>query len=175
MSNFKWIMLISILMLGLNVTSLQAQKKERKESKSSDQAEFQVKRNGLLLIKAIERKGKYSISIDAGLTKEGDKNVIYRNEKEQQLLEKTISSGSLITVLDLLDRVGYKVFQTYAITNSDMLIEHYYLLSFEKIDYSDSYQADKKRMKKQRSNQNRPQLSPEEIEKRQKVIKNRKR
>lgn len=175
MKNLKWIMLISIFMLGISVTSLQAQKKERKESRSSDKAEMHAKLDGYILIKAIERKGKFAIKIDAGLNKEGQRNVIYRNEKEQQLLEKTISSGSLITVLDLLDRAGYKVKQTYAVTNSDMLVEHYYLLSFENIDFDDSYQSNKKRLNQKRSNQNKPKLSPEEIEKRRKIIKNRKR
>jgi len=174
MKNFKWIMLISIFVIGFNVTSLQAQKKEKRKERSPDQTELLVKRDGLLLIKAIERRGKYAIEIDAGYDKEGNKNVIYRNEKEEQLLNKTVSSGSLITVLDLLHRVGFKVIQTYAIVNSDNLVEHYYLLSYENFIEDDSDQRGKKRIKQQRSNQNRAKMSPEEIERRKKIIKNRK-
>ena len=166
MKKFNLILLISILMLGLNLTSLQAQK-HKKESKDDNKIEQQVKRSGLLFVKAEERvRGKYGIEIDAGLNKEGKPNIIYRNNKEKELLEDIVSSASIVTVLDLLDRVGYKVEQAYAVQNGD-LTTHYFVLKYQDREANDrdGYAVKKKK----RNNQNRAQMSPEEIEKRKKM------
>ena len=148
------VLLLLMVFISGGVSLAQNERKSGAKQNKSNKAEF----SGIVHIKAIEKGDyKYNLAIDFGFTKEGKKRVFAKTEKEKGNLDKVIKSESLVEALNFFMKRGYAINSSYAVGGKQII--HYYTLSPEKA--TTQAKAGNKQKK-----QNRPKISPEEIEKR---------
>lgn len=167
MKNILKITLILFMALLVSTPDMSAQRKSEKKGDRGKSSKYEnYIEPGVVIIKVTEREnGMWGINIDAGVDKNGDKRSLASNEREEESLSRLISTASLPELLNVLFKRGYKLNSAYAVPGKELT--HYYVLS--KTDYEDLQFDDRKK----RTNQNRPQMSPGEIEKRRKMRENR--
>ncbi len=174
MSRIVIVVLLSVLMMpGFSVAQKKKEKKELTSAAAPDQATRPSPSGSgnFVHIKAIEREfGMYELSIDGGVDAEGNKKRLARSAKEEDKLNRFIEAKSLVNILAFFSKRGYEIKTSYAIPIKDHTC-HYYLLSNSgnKAAKQNEDPRDEADIQQRRANQNRPKLSPEEIEQRKKA------
>ncbi|MCF8370646.1 MAG: hypothetical protein K9H64_03420 [Bacteroidales bacterium] len=179
MNTFFRILFIGVLALVLvpNISNAQNKREKEKESRTAvttddrkiDQDGAVVE--GYVFIKAVEQDfGKFDIRINAGIDKEGGERRIVSNGKEEERFNRVLETRSLVNLLSFMQRMGYHIETSYALANKDEIV-HYYLMNNNSKSgmNADEMQTSDQMMEQRRANQNRPKLSPEEIEKRKRA------
>ncbi len=147
------LLLLMVSISGGTSIAQNARKGSTKQSKAN-KAEF----SGVIQIKATEKGNyKYDLDIDFGLTKEGKKKVFAKTEKEKANFDKVIKSGSLVEALNFFMKRGFSINTSYAVGGKQII--HYYTLSPAEGTAKTKATAKQKK-------QNKPKISPEELEKR---------
>ena len=167
MKNILRITLILFMALLVSAPNMSAQRKSEKKGDREKSSKYEnYIEPEVVIIKASERgPGMWGINIDAGIDREGNKRSLASNEREEEALNELLANASLPELLTVLFKRGYKLINAYAIPGKELF--HYYVLS--KSEFDDLQFDDRKK----RTNQNRPQMSPDEIQQRRKMRENR--
>lgn len=179
MNTFVKILLIGMMAILLVPNHSFAQsKKERKSedtrtlaSRDDQKMESQNRAvEGFVLIKAVEMDfGKFEIRVHTGVDKEGNERKLASNSKEEERLNRTMESRSLVNMLSFMQKLGYQIESSYSVAVKDEIIHYYLMGNFKGAMNADMPLTDDQMMEQGRANQNRPKLSPEEIEKRKRA------
>lgn len=183
MNTFFRMIFIGVLALVLvpNISNAQQKKEKKQETRTAtatavttddrkmDQEGAVVE--GYVFIKAIEQDfGKFDIRINAGIDKEGGERRIVSNGKEEERFNRVLETRSLVNLLSFMQRMGYHIETSYALVNKDEIVHYYLMNNNVKAEMNaDQMQTSDQMMEQRRANQNRPKLSPEEIEKRKRA------
>jgi hypothetical protein len=153
------LLLILVLIISMGTGFGQTARKEE----SKDEKAGKSGRDGIIpvvIVKAIEReRGRYSLELDAGKTKDGKPQSLARNEKEAETEKKLLNEGSLVDLLGALYRLGYQLESSYAIKDESIVHYHIFVKQGE-VSQGGNPNASPS------ANQNKPRMTPEDLEKR---------